>query len=450
MAVRFYLDNRPNKSGDHPIRVGISFNNNRLLTTTGFSISPDKWDKEKQRVVQGCSNAKKETHTTINRRLNDIVGVFYEVETRIQLGDIEAEDVNIRAIYDENFGKKSQPTTKKKSFFDYIDDFTKEEGKENGWAKAVYEKFNALKNHLLKFKSDLTFSYLDKNGLTEFVIYLQSVPVSGKKYKDKDTRVFGMRNSTIKNQLSFLKWFLRWATEKGYNSEISFMTFSPKLKMASSKVVFLDWQELMTIYNFDFSTAKKTIITMDGEKEENINPEQAKALDRIRDVFCFCCFTSLRYSDVANLKRSNIKKNHIEITTIKTGDTLNIELNDYSSAILAKYKTSTFPNDLALPVISNQRMNEHLKEMGEICGINKPETITYYKGNKRYDEVYPKYSLIGTHTARRTFISNALMMGIPPQIVMKWTGHSDYKAMKPYIDIADQAKADAMKKFNSK
>ena len=189
---------------------------------------------------------------------------------------------------------------------------------------------------------------------------------------------------------------------------------------------------------------------MDGEKEENINPEQAKALDRIRDVFCFCCFTSLRYSDVANLKRSNIKKNHIEITTIKTGDTLNIELNDYSSAILAKYKTSTFPNDLALPVISNQRMNEHLKEMGEICGINKPETITYYKGNKRYDEVYPKYSLIGTHTARRTFISNALMMGIPPQIVMKWTGHSDYKAMKPYIDIADQAKADAMKKFNSK
>lgn len=450
MAVRFYLDNRPNKSGDHPIRVGISFNNNRLLTSTGFSISRDKWDLENQRVKQGCSNAKKETFTTINKHLNDIVGVFYGVETRIQLGDIEAADVDIKAIYDENFRKKPQSEIKEQSFFDYMDEFMTEMGKENNWTDAVYDKFNALKNHLKDFKSDLEFSHLDKDGLNDFVTHLQSIPVSGKKTKNKDTRIFGMRNSTIKKQLGFLKWFLRWTTGKGYNSETSFMTFSPKLKTAGSKVVFLDWQELMTVYNFDFFSAKKTIITEDGEVEVDLNPEQAKALDRVRDVFCFCCFTSLRYSDVANLKRSNIKKNSIEITTIKTGDTLNIDLNDYSREILKKYKGISFPKDLALPVISNQRMNEHLKEMGKICGIDKPETITYYKGNKRFDEVFPKYALMGTHTGRRTFISNAIMMGIPPQIVMKWTGHSDYKAMKPYIDIADKEKAEAMKMFNEK
>ena len=49
---------------------------------------------------------------------------------------------------------------------------------------------------------------------------------------------------------------------------------------------------------------------------------------------------------------------------------------------------------------------------------------------------------------RRTFICNALALGIPAQVVMKWTGHSDYKAMKPYIDIADDIKANAMNKFN--
>lgn len=54
----------------------------------------------------------------------------------------------------------------------------------------------------------------------------------------------------------------------------------------------------------------------------------------------------------------------------------------------------------------------------------------------------------GTHTGRRTFICNALALGIPAQVVMKWTGHSDYKAMKPYIDIADDVKANAMNKFN--
>mgnify|MGYP000953177594 FL=1 len=71
-----------------------------------------------------------------------------------------------------------------------------------------------------------------------------------------------------------------------------------------------------------------------------------------------------------------------------------------------------------------------------------------YRGNGRIDGVTPKYALLGTHAGRRTFICNALALGIPPQVVMKWTGHSDYKAMKPYIDIADEIKANAMSKFN--
>ena len=60
----------------------------------------------------------------------------------------------------------------------------------------------------------------------------------------------------------------------------------------------------------------------------------------------------------------------------------------------------------------------------------------------------PNTKVIGTHTGRRSFICNALGMGISPQVVMKWTGHSDYKAMKPYIDVADEIKAEAMKKFD--
>ena len=54
------------------------------------------------------------------------------------------------------------------------------------------------------------------------------------------------------------------------------------------------------------------------------------------------------------------------------------------------------------------------------------------------------FALLGTHAGRRTFICNTLALGIPPQVVMKWTGHSDYKAMKPYIDIADDIKANEM------
>ena len=196
-------------------------------------------------------------------------------------------------------------------------------------------------------------------------------------------------------------------------------------------MIYLEWSELMQVYNHNF------LPHLDN-------------LARVRDVFCFCCFTSLRYSDVANLRRSNVFDGYISITTVKTSDTLKIELNDYSKEILDRYKDTVFEKDLALPIITNQKMNEYLKEVCKLAGIDKTETITYYKGGTRYDEIHPKYELIGTHAGRRTFICNALMLGIPAQVVMKWSGHSDYKAMKPYIDIADSTKAEAMQLFNKK
>lgn len=94
------------------------------------------------------------------------------------------------------------------------------------------------------------------------------------------------------------------------------------------------------------------------------------------------------------------------------------------------------------------KMNDYLKELAELAGIDEPVRQTYYRDNERIDEGTPKYALLGTNAGRRTFICNALALGIPPQIVIKWTGHSDYKAMKPYIDIAYDIKANAMSKFN--
>lgn len=147
------------------------------------------------------------------------------------------------------------------------------------------------------------------------------------------------------------------------------------------------------------------------------------------------------------LKRANITGDAITLTTIKTADTITIELNKYARAILDKYADVDL-GGYALPRITNQRMNLYLNELCELCQINQPITRTYYRGTERIDETLPKYELIGTHTGRRTFICNALMLGIPAEIVMKWTGHADYKSMKPYIDIANKAKAKAMSLFD--
>lgn len=200
-----------------------------------------------------------------------------------------------------------------------------------------------------------------------------------------------MRNSTIGKQLSFLKWFLRWSFKQGMHSNNAYDTFKPKLKDTQKKIIFLTWEELNRLREFKI-------------------PPTKQALERVRDVFLFQCFTGLRYSDVYNLRRSDTKGDHIEVTTVKTSDSLIIELNKHSKAILEKYQEVEFEHDKALPVITNQKMNEYLKELAELAGINEPVRQTYYKGNER-DEVTPKYALLGTHAGRRTFIYNALALG---------------------------------------
>jgi site-specific recombinase XerD len=402
-----------------PIRMRVIYAGNRIDFSTGYRIDTSKWETDKQRVKNGCTNKLKQSAAEINSDLlkyyTDIQTIFKEFEV---LGIVPLPE-QLR----EAFGLKNKQTTdtlpelklEKPDLIKVFDDFVKECGMQNNWTDSTYEKFAAVKTHLTNFNSNLAFELLDESGLTEYVNYL----------RDKKD----LRNSTIGKQIGFLKWFLRWSHKKGCHNNNAFQTFKPKLKNTQKKVIFLTWDELNKLRNFQIPSTKQY-------------------LERVRDVFLFTCFTGLRYSDVFNLKTSDVKDNHIEITTVKTADSLIIELNNHSNAILAKYKDVHFENNKVLPVITNQKMNDYLKELAELAEINEPVRETYYKGNQRIDEVTPKYALLGTHAGRRTFICNALSLGIPPQVVMKWTGHSDYKAMKPYIDIADDIKANAMSKFN--
>ena len=152
-------------------------------------------------------------------------------------------------------------------------------------------------------------------------------------------------------------------------------TFKPKLKGTdgnSKEIIYLTQDEIKILENHQFL------------------PMQA-ALERVRDVFLFCCFTGLRYSDVAKLKRSDIKDGFIVVVTKKTVDGLRIELNKHSQAILDKYKDMKFPKDLALPIISNVKMNARLKILGQVCGIDEPTRIVYFQGGVRHEEVFPKW-----------------------------------------------------------
>ena len=420
--IIFTLENRK-KDGvliveNVPIRMRVNFASKRIEFTTGYRIDAAKWDTDKQRVRNGCTNKLKQSASEINASLlgyyTEVQEIFkkFEVEERMPTPEQIKEAFNaLHRPIEEVKPRKSTPN----AFYKVFDEFVRDCGRQNDWTDSTYEKFAAVKNHLMNFRDGLTFDFFDEKGLKDYVTYLHDVKE--------------MRNSTIGKQLSFLKWFLRWAFKKGLHQNNAYDSYKPKLKSTQKKIIFLTWEELNKLREFEIPAAKQ-------------------ALDRVRDVFLFQCFTGLRYSDVFNLRRSDIKGDHIEVTTVKTSDSLIIELNKHSKAILDKYKDVVFEDDKVLPVITNQKMNDYLKELAELAGIDEPVRQTYYRGNERIDEVTPKYALLGTHAGRRTFICNALALGIPPQVVMKWTGHSDYKAMKPYIDIADDIKANAMSKFN--
>ena len=401
-----------------PIRMRVNFASQRIEFTTGYRIDVAKWDVDKQRVKNGCTNKLKQSASEINAALLGYYTELQEIFKRFEVEEIMPSPAELKEAFNNRYGQNEKTelasantSNVPSNFYEAFDDFVRVCGRQNDWTHSTFEKFAAVKNHLKNFRSELSFDFFDEEGLTEYVQYLREVRE--------------MRNSTIGKQLSFLKWFLRWSFKQGMHSNNAYDTFKPKLKDTQKKIIFLTWEELNRLREFKI-------------------PPMKQALERVRDVFLFQCFTGLRYSDVFNLRRSDIKGDHIEVTTVKTSDSLIIELNDHSKAILEKYKDVKFENDKALPVITNQKMNDYLKEVAELAEINEPVRQTYYKGNERIDEVTPKYALLGTHAGRRTFICNALALGIPPQVVMKWTGHSDYKAMKPYIDIADDIKANAM------
>ena len=403
-----------------PIRMRVNFASKRIEFTTGYRIDAAKWDADKQRVKNGCSNKLKQSASEIKASLLEYYTEIQSIFKRFEVEDVMPTPEQIKEAFNALHKPVSEePKPKKEAlpcdFFQVFDDFVEDCGRQNNWTDSTFEKFAAVKNHLTNFREGLTFEFFDERGLNDYVDYLRDVKE--------------MRNTTIGKQLSFLKWFLRWAFKKGVHQNNAYDSYKPKLKSTQKKIIFLTWDELNRLREFKI-------------------PSNKQALERVRDVFLFQCFTGLRYSDVFNLRRSDIKGDHIEVTTIKTSDSLIIELNNHSKAILDKYKDVAFEDDKVLPVITNQKMNDYLKELAEMAGIDEPIRQTYYKGNERIDEVTPKYALLGTHAGRRTFICNALALGIPPQVVMKWTGHSDYKAMKPYIDIADDIKANAMSKFN--
>ncbi len=412
--TQFLLDKEKGKSSAK-LRFRIKWDGNIVAFNVGYRVNIEKWNIESQRCKANTTHGdRKVSASFINRKIQFYEQACETVFKKFEIKGIIPDANQYRNLFNEEIGKKPKASSEN-SFFEVYDTFVSEESVNSQWNFRTLQKIKTQRKVLYDFDENISFEKLDEGYLMNFQKYLEA-----KEHK----------NSTIIKEIAAFKWFLKWAKKKGYTNSNNFESFKPKIKNVQKKIIFLNRTELKKLTEYKI-------------------PKDKIHLEKVRDIFLFQCYTGLRFSDVFNLKISDVKENHIEITTIKTSDNLIIELNEKSRAILKKYSSEMFAQNKVLPVISNQKMNDYLKELAELADIDELITQTYYKGNERIEEVIPKYALLSTHAGRRTFVCNALSLGISPQIVMKWTGHSDYKAMKPYIDIANDVKANAMEKFNS-
>lgn len=418
-TVKFLLHKRGGKDSG-AIRMRVTLRGETPFDTpTGYNIKIDDWDVMNQCALPSCRDMSV-INTLVDKWRSTINEIFarYEILEKRTPTPQEVKD-----LFNDMIGRETKSRTAAKNrlpeedMFKVFNIFIVQQSQKNQWTDSTQKKFRSLIAHLEDFDKKLTFAKLDENTMTKFLAHL-----------DKK----GLVNTTVAKYLAFLKWFLRWANQYNYYNGDLHKTYKPKLKgtsVESKEIIYCTQEELKKLQDYEFSAIQETFA-------------------HVRDTFLFCCYTGLRYSDVERLKRTDIRQGVIHVVTKKTDDGLRIELNKHSQAILDKYKDTPLPNGLALPVISNVKANLYLKTIGQLCGIDEPTRIVYYKGNTRHDETFPKYQLLTTHVARRTFVITALQLGIPAEIIMKWTGHSDFDAMKPYIKIVDKLKQNAMSKFD--
>lgn len=413
-----------NKQGESPIRMRLYMRGESADIRTGYFATPEQFNSASQCVTKAHPKAF-EVNRLLMRWSSEVADTFtrFDVVEKRQpflweVVELFREAVGVPApaysVNKENRSLADDP------FFVVFDRFCISESVQKNWSRATHKRMDSFTATLREFDAAISLFAVTDNKLEEYISFMVER---------------GYKNSTIQKNIGIWRWFLRWAAAHGYYEGHSHETFRPKFKGTDSKgkeIVYLTKEEVKRLHDWEFS-------------------DKDKRLELARDVLLFQCFTGLRFSDVQKLGCEDIKREGatwiLEIVTQKTSTSLRIELNTHARAILNKYRGAD--KGRAIPAYALQKTNDLLKEVGRICGIDSPFRRVWFRGAERMEEVVPKYELLTTHVGRRTFVVSALQLGIPAEVIMKWTGHSNFDAMKPYIAIVDGLKAEQMQKFDS-
>lgn len=412
--IAFHLNmSKRNKNDFVPIRAKIAVESKAVMKNLPFKVKvkkniegifePVKWDKEKQRFAGFRKDDKNAGYyNKANAFLDD-----YNSKANELFNDCLLNDIPLTIPLVKNFFNGIVPNfkTKKIGFWPAWKEFLKvgeliHEANTIRSRKSKMKKFEVFQNdtgYKMTFEN-INLEFWDK--LKEYILYT----------KEHD---FNYLPALLKQ----LKAFMNWSYERGYHTNKTFKKFSAQEKEGS--IVYLTHSELKQLVNFQF---------------EN------KRLSKIRDFFCFGCLTGARYGDLIHLTKDNVSENTLKFTTEKTNIDVAIPIFPELQTIIDRY-----PDQYKLlPTYSDQKARDYIKEACQLAEINAPTEYRTFKKNETIKEFHPKHKLIGTHTARKTFVCLAHEKGMDLKTIMDITGIKDQRTLRRYLNVSIDTKREKL------
>ena len=392
------------------------FKNERIKYHTNEKVLPLHWDRETQRAIES-------KEIPGNRKVNKNLNRYEDfIEHLIDLAKHNKEPLSTKHIkksLDDEFKafkKESASDLQPKiNLLEFIDLFIQEckSGQRLTIQGKIYNVYTLkgfktlilhLKGYQDYYNKKLDFKDVTMDFYDDFLKY----------FNDHKKRI-----NTIGKHVKNLKTIMNAATDAGLNTNMEFQRKKFRVVTEETDKIYLTEDELLKISKLDLSGNKR--------------------LNNVRDLFLIAAFTALRFGDMEKLTGDHFvftdKMNYLKINTQKTDVNVIIPLKNLVLDVYNKY-------DGKLPrCVSNQKMNDYLKEIGLLAEINEIINKATTKGGLRFDESFKKWELITTHTARRSAATNMYLAGIPTISIMKITGHKTEKAFLKYIRISQEDNA---------
>lgn len=420
---KFFLEKRKDKlSGalittNVPIIMDFSFNGQRLQYFTGLRIDASKWDDGIERTLKG------ETTRTRLHQGKAKRNTANSSEINIRLAQLSAKLIT---IFEAAKALKVPITT----------DYLRKELKKEGDSAKFDNVFKVLEKFLEFKKLNSSHNY-HKNLSCSLQLFKDFVGRKTIHFPDLDAQLLtdytahlinerGNSHNTVINHQTSIKVFLKWADKNHYEVRKDALQYEIE-RTKVPEVQHIYWDELMTLYHLKL---------------------KSPTLRETRDFLCFGCFTGQRFGDIRNLKPEYIAENIWTnfVTKSHKAKPLYIPLNDFAKEILSRYKD--LKTGYCLPRMTNKELNEQCKLLGKEAGLTRLVTkVKYYKG-EAIKTTQPFYEIMTSHIMRKTFVTNALHLGMTTTMIKEFTGHATEKEFNKYLAILKKDKVNAMQIFS--